>query len=91
MPHVDINEAVAGCQVQPIMRPMPAGFAPEVVDDGRQVRCRFHAGQFVNVGFDKTGILEEDRRRLDFLAITVWEIVEYARCGMPDFYYWGRA
>lgn len=62
-------------------RPMPADFCPDVVDMGESMVCQRANGQFVNMGFYKSGNPEADAKMVAALREQVWWTLEVARLG----------
>jgi hypothetical protein len=76
-----ITELKAEGRLGAMPRPVPDDFAPELTDMGYCVVVKHYDGQFVNMGFSKTGDLANDRRLAESLRQSVWYMLEEVRLG----------
>lgn len=65
-------------------QPMPADFRPTLTDFGHTVVCQHANGQFVNMGFTKSGNAAQDCLLAESLREQVWWTLEAARLGYLD-------
>ena len=76
-----IYEELAGGGYSGWARPMPDDFCPELVDERHSIVCQWHDGQYLNLGFVKTGNAEHDRCMAVSLRNQVWYLMEQIRLG----------